>query len=84
MQRTQPAFQLRKVSTAGLPGGTAVVIDAQEDSPPNSVTAKHYRLDVLRFQFFQNGKQAVLTLSSPAGSDNVDPWKLVSESFRWH
>jgi hypothetical protein len=83
LQRSQLAFQLRKVATANLPGGSAVLIDAQENSPPNTVTGKQYRLDVLRYVFFHNGQQAVLALSSPAGADNVDPWKLVSESFRW-
>jgi hypothetical protein len=25
----------------------------------------------------------VLSLSSTVGSDNVDPWRIVSDSFRW-
>jgi hypothetical protein len=24
-----------------------------------------------------------LTLSAPVGSDNVDPWRTVTDSFRW-
>jgi hypothetical protein len=83
LQRGRPAFTLGHVATVSLPGGAAVRIDAQENSAPNSVTGKQYRLDVQRFVFYRNGTQAVLALSSPVGADNVDPWKVVSESFRW-
>jgi hypothetical protein len=83
LKRTQLAFTLKKVSTVTLPGGTAVFVESQENSAPNSVTGKQYRLDVQRYIFFHSGQQAVLALSSPVGADNVDPWKLVSESFRW-
>jgi hypothetical protein len=24
-----------------------------------------------------------VTLSGPAGADNVDPWRTVTDSFRW-
>jgi hypothetical protein len=26
----------------------------------------------------------VLTLSGPKGADNVDPWRIVSDSLKWH
>jgi hypothetical protein len=83
LQRTQAAFTLRKVSEVKLTGGAAVLIESQENSAPNSVTGKQYRLDVQRYVFFHNGQQATVALSSPVGADNVDPWKLVSESFKW-
>jgi hypothetical protein len=83
LQSSQPGFQLRQVATVKMPAGTAVRIDSQEDSPTNSVTGKKYRLDVYRYEFFQNGKQAILMLSAPVGADNVDPWRIVSESFKW-
>jgi hypothetical protein len=60
-----------------------VVITYDANSTPNSVTGRQYRLEELRFEFAKNGVEAVLTLAGPVGSDNVDPWRLVSESFRW-
>ncbi len=48
-----------------------------------ALTGRQYRLVIERFEFFKNGRPAVLTLSSAVGSDNVDPWRIVSESFRW-
>jgi hypothetical protein len=99
LRRTERAFSLGHVllcdpsctipySTAPisvtLASGPAVVLTYESNSAPNQVTGKQYRLEDLRFEFFRNGEEAVLTLSGPVGSDNVDPWRLVSESFRWH
>ena len=41
------------------------------------------RDEVERYEFWRNGKQATLSLSAPVGSDNVDPWKVVTDSFTW-
>lgn len=83
LQATERAFQLQDVTSVSLPGGNAILITYQENSEPNAVTGRQYRLDVQRFEFFRNGTEAVLTLSSPVGADNVDPWRIVSESFAW-
>lgn len=83
LNHSELAFRLVGVRQATLPGGRAIVINYQENSRPNSVTGKQYRMDVVRFEFFKKGVRADLTLSSPVGADNVDPWKLISESFRW-
>jgi hypothetical protein len=80
---SERAFQLQGVKSVSLPGGSAVLLTFQENSRANAVTGKQYRLDVQRFEFFSNGTEAVLTLSSPVGADNVDPWRLISESFAW-
>jgi hypothetical protein len=83
LELSELAFKLQGVKTVSLPGGNAVLLTFQENSRPNAVTGKQYRLDVQRFEFFSNGTEAVLTLSSPVGADNVDPWRLISESFAW-
>lgn len=83
LRDTQRAFRLGQVRSVTLPGGKAVLITFQANSEPNAVTGKQYRLDVERFEFSRGGKEAVLTLSSPVGADNVDPWRIVSESFAW-
>lgn len=83
LQRTQHAFELRDISTVKLPGGTAVLIEYRANSAPNDVTGKRYRLDVLLYEFFRAGTEADLSLSSPVGADNVDPWNKVSRSFAW-
>jgi hypothetical protein len=83
LRASTPAFRLQSVRLVPLPGGTAIEIVYQINSPPNSVTGKQYRLVIERFEFQRGGRAAVLSLSSAVGSDNVDPWRIVSESFRW-
>jgi hypothetical protein len=83
LRQSELAFALQGIKAVTLPGGAAVLITFQENSQPNPVTGKQYRMAVLRFEFFKGGTEAALTLSAPVGSDNVDPWRTISESFRW-
>ncbi|SNS74569.1 hypothetical protein [Actinomadura mexicana] len=64
-------------------GGTAVRLVYRFDSAPDPVTGKVVRDEAERYEFFKAGHEAVLTLSGPVGADNVDPWRTVSDSFRW-
>lgn len=63
--------------------GNAVLITYGADSNPDAVTGKVRRLDVQRYEFWRNGTQVILTLTAPQGSDNVDPWRIVTDSFGW-
>jgi hypothetical protein len=83
LTQSERSFQLGKVSAVTLPAGPAVEIVYQVNSAPNAVTGKQYRLDVLRYELWKSGTEAVITLSSPAGADNVDPWNTVAKSFGW-
>ncbi|HUY60497.1 MAG TPA: hypothetical protein VMW49_01345, partial [Candidatus Dormibacteraeota bacterium] len=71
------------VSTVARPAGPAVLLSYQAPSSPDPVTGRVYRDDVERSEFWKAGTEAVITLSSPAGSDNVDPWRTVTSSFAW-
>ena len=83
LEQTVRAFSLVAVKSATLPAGIAVLISYQANSDPNRVTGKQYRQDVLRYELFHQGTQVDLTLLSPVGADNVDPWRIVTESLRW-
>jgi hypothetical protein len=76
-------FQLQSVSTVSRSAGTAVRIAYLGDSKPDPVTGKVGTLAFERYDFFHKGKEVVLVLSSPKGSDNVDPWKKVTESLKF-
>ena len=52
-------------------------------SSANPLTNKRIRLEDAAYVFYKNGKMAILTVWAPAGADNADQWKLISESFRW-
>jgi hypothetical protein len=47
------------------------------------VTGKAKTDAVERYLFVHKGKRVTLTLSGPKGADNVDPWRLVTDSLSW-
>jgi hypothetical protein len=78
-----PRFAAGDVSEVTRKGGRAVRITYQQDSAPDQVTGKVVRDAVERDEFFDRGQEAVVTLSGPVKADNVDPWRIVSDSVRW-
>src|SRR5205823_165595 len=76
-------FRPGTVSSVTRTAGPAVLITYQAASPPNDVTGKSVLLDVERYEFWSRGVEAILTLSGSVGSDNVDPWRIVTNSFGW-
>jgi hypothetical protein len=83
IQSATPGFQLDSVSTVQRKAGSAVLITYKADSAPNAVTGKVVKLAVERYEFWQGGKEAIVVLAGPVGADNVDPWKIVTDSFVW-
>jgi hypothetical protein len=76
-------FKLQSISGVPRPAGNAVRIAYLGDSAPNPVTGKVGTLAFERYDFFHKGREVVLLLSSPKGSDNVDPWRKVTSSLRF-
>jgi hypothetical protein len=83
LRAANPGFQLQDVTTVQRPAGTAVLVTYLDDGPPNAVTGKRDRQTVQRYEFWRNGTRLALTLVSPVGADNVDPWRKVTDSFAW-
>lgn len=71
------------VTTVDRKSGRVVLITYQSESPPSPVTGKTVAQAVERYEFAAAGREVVVTLSGPAGADNVDPWRTVSDSFTW-
>jgi hypothetical protein len=80
---TVKGFRSGKVSSVTRKGGTAVRITYLASAQPNAVTGKAGTDAVERYVFFHQGRDVVLTLSGPKGADNVDPWRLVTDSVAW-
>lgn len=78
-----PKFVPGSISTVQRAAGQVILITYQGDSPPSPVTGKSIRQDVQRYEFAHTGREVVVTLSAPAGSDNVDPWRIITDSFTW-
>lgn len=76
-------FKLVKITTAPRTAGDAVLILYRGSSQPDPVTGKRVTQDIDRYEFWSNGTQVTITLTSPKGADNVDSWKTVTNSFAW-
>ncbi len=77
------AVDVKKMRTLKLPAGRTVAVDFLSNSDTNPVTGRKIRLENRRLYFVQGGKEVALTLSAPAGADNVDQWTMMAKSFRW-
>ncbi|MEP7113367.1 MAG: hypothetical protein ABI862_08890 [Ilumatobacteraceae bacterium] len=77
-------FALTDVSPVTRKAGDGVLATFEIGSAPNPVTGKKALLAVERYVFFHNGTEVTLTLSGAKGADNVDPWKIVSDSLTWN
>jgi hypothetical protein len=83
LQRQVPKFAMGKISEVTRPAGKAVLITYQGDSSADPVTGKVVRDAFEQYLFFKGGKVLSVTLTGPTNADNVDPWKIVTESVRW-
>ncbi len=77
------AGPVTSVTTVTRSAGPAVLARYQADSPADPVTGKVVRDAVERYSFWKSGTEAVLILSGPVGADNVDPYKMITDSFGW-
>jgi hypothetical protein len=83
LQSSVPGFRAGQVTMVQRSAGPVVLITYQASSAPDAVTGKSVTEAVERYEFWRGGQEVVLTLSAPQGADNVDPWRTVTDSFRW-
>ncbi|MFJ9817705.1 hypothetical protein ACIRU3_21035 [Streptomyces sp. NPDC101151] len=76
-------FSGAKVTQARRHAGPVVLLKYQGDSPTDPVTGKVVRDAFERYAFYRQGREVDLTLSGPVNADNVDPWRIISDSFTW-
>ncbi len=74
-------YKLESVSAVRRTAGAAVRTVYLGYSPRDPVTNKFGVLAFERYDFPHKGRVVTLLLSSPTGSDNVDPWKKVTDSL---
>jgi hypothetical protein len=83
LKSSVPNFNLVKVTIERRAGNTVVLVRYQGDSQQDPVTGKVVRDAFERYIYYHNGQRLNLTLSGPTNADNVDPWRIVSDSVRW-
>ncbi|MFJ9909402.1 hypothetical protein ACIRVK_42420 [Streptomyces sp. NPDC101152] len=83
LQSQVPKFAAPKVSEVSRRAGRVVRLTYQGDSAKDPVTGKVVRDTFERYAFHRSGHEVDLTLSGPVNADNVDPWRIVTDSFTW-
>ncbi len=74
-------YKLESVSAVKRTAGIAIRTVYLGYSPRDPVTNKFGVLAFERYDFWHAGRVVTLLLSSPDGSDNVDPWRKVTDSL---
>jgi hypothetical protein len=83
LKAANPTLAAQQPASVTIKGKPAIKVTYTTTSAPNQVTGKRVTLLVDRYVFAKNGKVAVLDLGTPKGVDNVDAYRLMSESFTW-
>ena len=83
LEATTPGFHLGGISAVDRKAGQVVLITYTAASPPNPVTGKSGTDAVERYEFWHGNDEVILTLSGAQGSDNVDPWRTITDSLQW-
>jgi hypothetical protein len=71
------------VHSGAAKSGSGEKATLTRQSAPDPVTGKSVPLQVDIYEYEKGGKVAKLELSTPEGVDNVDAYRMISESFRW-
>jgi hypothetical protein len=70
-----------QVVTVGPNQAVKVTYSTQGQKSP--VTGQRPKISVDRYVYSKGGKIATVDLATPVGVDNVDAYRMISESFRW-
>jgi hypothetical protein len=83
LKASQPSLKAQAPKQINLKAGPAIKVTYTTTSAPNPVTGKRVVLMVDRYEVAKKGRVAVIDLGTPTGVDNVDAYRLMSESFTW-
>src|SRR3954468_9869304 len=83
LKAANPSLKAQAPKQIKLKAGPATKVTYTTTSAPNPVTGKRVVLMVDRYELAKKGRVAVIDLGTPTGVDNVDAYRLMSESFKW-
>jgi hypothetical protein len=76
------AVQIMSLGTATLRAGNAVKLIWRVNSAPDPITGRVYRDEVVTYLVGSSNRVVRMDLSGAVGSDNVDPYRTMSDSLR--
>jgi hypothetical protein len=80
---SDPCLSPGTPQTATVGPNQAVKVTYTTRGAKSPVTGQRNKVTVDRYVFFKGDKVATVDLSNPVGVDNVDAYRMISESFRW-
>jgi hypothetical protein len=83
LKATETTLKAQTPKPLSLKAGPAIKVSYTTTSAPNPVTGKRVVLMVDRYELAKKGRVALIDLGTPTGVDNVDAYRLMSESFKW-
>jgi hypothetical protein len=83
LKAANPSLKAQAPKQVSLKAGPAIKVTYTTTSAPNPVTGKRVVLMVDRYELAKKGRVAVIDLGTPTGVDNVDAYRMMSESFAW-
>lgn len=83
LKASNPTLKAGAPKQLTLKSGPAIKVTYTTTSAPNPVTGKRVVLMVDRYEVAKKGRVAVIDLGTPTGVDNVDAYRMMSESFTW-
>jgi hypothetical protein len=70
-----------QATTAGA--NQVIKVTYTTEGQKSQVTGQRPKITVDRYVYFKSGKVATVDLATPVGVDNVDAYRMISESFHW-
>jgi hypothetical protein len=80
---SDPCLRPGTAQTATVGPNQAVKVTYTTQGQKSAVTGQRPKITIDRYVYFKAGKVATVNLANPVGVDNVDAFRMISESFRW-
>jgi hypothetical protein len=78
-----PCLSAGQPQTTTVGPNQVVKVTYATQGAKSPVTGQRPKITVDRYVYFKGGKVATVDLATPVGVDNVDAYRMISESFRW-
>jgi hypothetical protein len=81
--RSDPCLAAGRPQPMTVGPNRAVKVTFSTKGSQSPVTGQRPMIVVDRYVYSKNGRVAVVDLATPVGVDNVDAYRMISQSFRW-
>jgi hypothetical protein len=78
-----PCLRPGKPQATSAGPNQVVKVTYTTEGQKSPVTGQRPKITVDRYVYFKGGKVATVDLATPVGVDNVDAYRMISQSFRW-